>query len=53
MRQMLATICVALSLPLVALGVSDLANRFRIRTLTIGSPLGNHGARFVYGCHIP
>jgi hypothetical protein len=37
MSQMLVTICVALSLTLVALGDSNLASGFHLRTLSVAS----------------
>jgi hypothetical protein len=43
MRQLLATICVASSLALVALGGSDPIDGFRIGTLSFGRPLDNRG----------
>jgi hypothetical protein len=53
MRQMLATLCVALSLTLVTLGGSDQTSGFCLGTLSVGGPLVNCGARFGYGCRIP
>jgi hypothetical protein len=38
MRQMLVTICVALSLALVALGSSDTTSGFRLGTLSVAGP---------------
>jgi hypothetical protein len=38
MRQLLATLCVALSLTLVALGGSDPAGEFLLQSLSIGRP---------------
>jgi hypothetical protein len=43
MRQLLATLCVASSLALVALGGSNLTGWFHLRTLSFGRPHGNHG----------
>jgi hypothetical protein len=51
--QLLATPCVALSLALFALGDSDLTGGFHLGTLSIGRPLSNHWANFVYGFRIP
>jgi hypothetical protein len=48
MSQMLATLCVAFSLALVALGSSVQTGRFRLGTLSIGRPLNNQGAHFGY-----
>jgi hypothetical protein len=53
MCQLLATICVASSLALVALGGSDPIDGFRIGTLSFGRPLDNRGAYFRYNCCIP
>jgi hypothetical protein len=53
MHQLLATLCVALSLDMVALGGSVSTGVFHLQTLIFGRPLGNCGARFRYGCHIP
>jgi hypothetical protein len=53
MGQMLATLCVALSLALFALGGSDPTGEFRLGTMSICRPLNNHGAYFGYDCHIP
>jgi hypothetical protein len=53
MGQMLATLCVALSLALFALGGSDPTGEFRLGTMSICRPLNNHGACFGYNCHIP
>jgi hypothetical protein len=39
MCQMLATLCVALSLALVALGGSDPTSRFHFKTLRVAGPL--------------
>jgi hypothetical protein len=52
MRQLLATLCVAPSLTLVALDGSDPTGGFRLQTLSFGRPRGNHGAHFGYGFHI-
>jgi hypothetical protein len=52
MHQMLATLCVTLSLSLVALGDSDPTGQFCLATLSFGRLLINHGAHFGYGCHI-
>jgi hypothetical protein len=38
MRQMLATVCVALSLALVALGSSDSTSGFHLGTLSVAGP---------------
>jgi hypothetical protein len=46
MRQLLATLYVALSVGLIALSVSDTAGRFHLRTLSFGEPHGNHGTHF-------
>jgi hypothetical protein len=43
-HQMLAIVCVALSLALVALGCSDPTGVFHLGTLSFCRPLGNHGA---------
>jgi hypothetical protein len=51
--QLLVTHCVALSLALVALGSSDPTSGFCLGTLSVGKPLGNHGAHLGYGYHIP
>jgi hypothetical protein len=53
MCQMLGTLCVVSSLTLVALGSSNPTGGFHLRILSIVRPLGNHGARFEYGCHMP
>jgi hypothetical protein len=52
-RQLLATLCVASSLILVALGGSDPIGSFCLQTLSFGRPHGNHGAHFGYVCSIP
>jgi hypothetical protein len=52
MRQLLATVCVTLSLALVALGGSDLTGGFHLGALSVGSSLSNRGAHFGYGCRI-
>jgi hypothetical protein len=48
----MATLCVALSLTLFALGGVDLTGGFCLRPLSFGRPLGNRGARLGYGCRI-
>jgi hypothetical protein len=53
MGQLLATLCVASSLALVALGGSDLSGGFCLRILSFGRPHGNHGTHFKYGFRIP
>jgi hypothetical protein len=52
MHHLLATLCVASSHALVALGSSDLTRGFRLQTLSFGRPHGNHGTHFGYGCRI-
>jgi hypothetical protein len=52
MRQLLATLCVILSLTLIALGISDLTSRFHLRTLSFGRPLGNYGTYLGYELRI-
>jgi hypothetical protein len=51
--QLLATLCVIMSLALFALGSTNPTGRFCLRTLCFGRHLGNHRARLRYGCHIP
>jgi hypothetical protein len=53
MCQLLATLCVASSLALVALGSSDPTGGLHLRTVSFGRPHGNRGTHFGYGCHIP
>jgi hypothetical protein len=53
LRQLLATLCVTLSLTLFALGGADLAGGFCLRTLSFGRPMPNRGTYFEYSCHIP
>jgi hypothetical protein len=53
MCHLLATLCVASSLVLVALGGSDPISGFCLRILSFGKPLGNCGAHFGYSCCIP
>jgi hypothetical protein len=53
MRQMLATLCVALSLTLVALGGPDPTGGFHLGTLSFGRHLDNHGARLGYNFCMP
>jgi hypothetical protein len=52
MHQLLATICVASSLALVALGNTDPTGGFHLRTLSFGRPHDNRGTHFGYGYHI-
>jgi hypothetical protein len=52
-RQLLATLCVASSLALVALGGSNTIGGFCLRILSFGRPHNNCGAHFGYGCRIP
>jgi hypothetical protein len=52
-RQILAILCVASSLALVALDGSDPTGGFHLRTLSFGRPHDNRGTRFGYGCCIP
>jgi hypothetical protein len=51
--QLLATLCVASFLVLVALGGSDPIDGFFVQTLRFGRPHVNRGTRFRYGCRIP
>jgi hypothetical protein len=52
MHQLLATICVASFLALVALGNTDPTGGFHLRTLSFGRPHGNRGTHFGYGYRI-
>jgi hypothetical protein len=51
--QLLAILCVFLSIALVALGGSDPIGGFCLWTLSFGRPHDNRGAHFEYGCHVP
>jgi hypothetical protein len=51
--QLLPIPCVTSSLALIALGGCDPSGGFHLTTLHVGRPLGNRGAHFGYGCHIP
>jgi hypothetical protein len=53
MRQLLATLCGASSLALVALDGSDPIGGFRLQTLGFGRPHSNRGTHFGFDCHIP
>jgi hypothetical protein len=53
MRQLLATLYVALSLILVALGGSDPTGGFYLQTLSFGRPHDNRGTHFRYDYRIP
>jgi hypothetical protein len=53
MCQMLATLCVVLSLALVALGGTDPTGGFHLGTLSFGKPLGNRGAHLGYNFPYP
>jgi hypothetical protein len=48
MHQVLATLCVALSLALVTLGGSDLIGGFHLRALSFDRPHGNRETHFGY-----
>jgi hypothetical protein len=52
-RLLLASLCVASSLALVALGGSDPTRRVFPLNPEIWQTHGNHGTHFGYGCHIP
>jgi hypothetical protein len=53
MHQLLATLCVASSLALVALGGSGPSSEFHLQTLSFGRPLDSQGACWGYDYHIP
>jgi hypothetical protein len=53
MRQLLATLCVASSLILFALGNFDLTWQVSPKNSMLYHAHGNHGAHFGYSCRIP
>jgi hypothetical protein len=51
-RQLLAILCIASYLALVALGGSDPTDGFRLQTLSFGRPHDNRETHFRYDCRI-